>query len=282
MPVTSSHDLQRERLLGACRLTAVADAAGVLAAKWESTSSPRVACSNGQGYLGGLHRGRLPFIEVWQAPDQTWERQSASGCGTMTTEWMVRVHVNGPSWSQADSLARGIAQVALAAIRSDYYLSVGNESMSELIATPLGFALDVSLSMEHTFSRTAYETDAVITPGDPVVVIPSVGGYTALISWDDASPILVWTMPVGQSLDNIEVQVVEAWDGIGAAIEVGIALEPDRYFTQADSELAMADRTYEQDFDEAGPIAIVCTITPGAGATAGKVRLQITTTATGS
>ncbi len=282
MPVTTSHDLQRERLLGACRLSAVADAAGVLAATWAGTASPRVLCSNGQGFLGGIHRGRLPLIEVWQLPDQTWDRQSVSGCGTMTTAWRVRVHVNGPGWQAADSLARGVAQVALAAIRSDYYLSVGDESIGELVATPLGFALDVDLSMEHTFSRTAYETDAVVTPGDPVVVIPSVGGYTALITWSDASPVAVWTMPTGQSLDNIEVQVIEAWDGAGASITIGTAGDPARYFATGDSELGVAGRTYEQDFDEAGLIAIVCTVTPGAGASTGQVRLQITTTATGS
>lgn len=157
MHVSTSHDLQRDTLLGACRLPAIANAAEVNATLWASTTSPRVACSNGQGFIGGLHRGRLPFIEVWQLPDQTWDRQSASGCGTMTTRWRARVHVNGPSWARADSMARAIMQTALVAIRSGDYLSVGDESISELLPSPLGFSLDADLSIEQTFDRQTYE-----------------------------------------------------------------------------------------------------------------------------
>jgi surface protein len=98
------------------------------------------------------------MIEIWQLGDQTWDRQSADGCGTMTSNWNVRIHVNGPSWSAADSLARAIALTALIGIRASDYMTVGNESFGELTPTPLGFALDISLSLEHTFSRTDYET----------------------------------------------------------------------------------------------------------------------------
>lgn len=280
MPTNTQHDLQRERLLGACRIQAVADAAAIPLATWASTTSPRVTCHNGQGYVGGVHRGRLPMIEWWQTT-QPWDRQMLN-CGTIRTAWTMRVHVNGPSWEAADSLARGIAQTSLAAIRSDAYLAEGMESIGELVATPLGFALDTTLELVHTFSRSDYNTGAIITPGSPVVVIPGVGGYSVLIPWNAVSPVTAWTLPASNRLDNIEVHVVDAWDGVGASISVGTPGDADAFFTPAQSELDVAGITYEQDFDQAGPISIIVTVVPGTGATMGAVRLQITVTEAGS
>ena len=281
MPTNTQHYLQRERLLGAARLQVVADAAGVALALWASTTSPRVLCSNGQGYVGAIHRGRLPLIEFWQADDQ-WERQTP-GCGTTYTAWVMRVHVNGPSWQAADSMARGIAQMALAAIRSDAYLKEGDEVMTELVATPLGFALDTTINLVQTFSRSDYNTGVIVTPGDPVVVVPGVGGYTVLVPYTlTPNPTIVWSLPAAQRLDNIEVHVLQAWDGAGAAVQIGVPGQPDLFFAAADSELDVGGETFAKDFDTAVPVDILVTVTPGTGATQGQVRLQITVTEAGS
>jgi hypothetical protein len=281
MPTNTQHDLQRERLLAACRIQPVADAAGIALALWSSTTSPRVISTNGQGYVGALHRGRLPMIELYQG-DDSWERQTR-GCGTTRTEWIVRVHVNGPSWSTADSLARGILQTALAAIRSDAYMVEGGETISQLEATPLGFAVQARVGLIQTFERDSYNTGIVITPGSPIVVVPGVGGYTVLIPWNvSPNPVTAWTLPANCRLDNIEVHVVESWDGVGAAITIGKAGSPSYFYDATQTELAVADVTFEQDFDEAGPLPIIVTVTPGTGATKGSVRLQITVTEAGS
>lgn len=281
MPTNTQHDLQRERLLGAARIQAVADAAGVAIALWGSNTSARVMCSNGQGFIGAIHRGRLPLVEFWQTDDQ-WERQTP-GCGTTRTAWNMRVHVNGPSWQAADSMARGIAQMALAAIRSDGYLKEGGETMGELVATPLGFALDTIINLVQTFSRSDYNTGVIVTPGDPVVVVPGVGGYTVLVPYSlTPNPTVVWQLPAAQRLDNIEVHVLQAWDGVGASVQIGVSGQPALFFSAADSELDVGGETFVKDFDAAGPVDLLVTVAPGTGATQGQVRLQITVTEAGS
>jgi len=279
--VTTAHDLQRERILAACRLSAVADAAGVSAPAWADTASPRVLPGNADGYVAGLHRGRLPAVEVYQDAD-TWDRQAITG-GTINTVWVLRAHVPELSKAAAESRARMILCVCLAAMRSDEYLREGEEEFGSLTPGPLGHSLAVRLTLAHTYCRMTYETDAVVTPGDPVVVIPSVGGYTFRFDiTTPGSPVLAFTVPPGQALDNVELHVEEAWDGTGAQVLVGDGITPDRWLAAADIELDTL-ATFERDHDQApGPVPIVVTITPGAGAATGRCRLQITTTAAGS
>lgn len=279
--MSTAHDLQRERILAAVRLTAVADAAGVSAPAWASASNPRVLVGDAAGYVAGLHRGRLPAVEVFQAGDE-WRHLVVDG-GAIETAWILRVHVADLAKGAAESRARSIACTALAAIRSDPYLREGSESIGPLAPGPLGHTLEVRVGLVHSYDRATYETDATITPGDPVVVVPSVGGYTFRFDISTpGSPVLAFTVPAGQALDNVELHVEEVWNGAGASVLVGDGTTADRFLGAADVELD-AVATFERDFDDApGPIPVVVTFAPGTGATTGRCRLQISTTAAGS
>jgi hypothetical protein len=182
VPVVTQHDVQLSRLLSACRLSAVAVAANVDPTAWASTTSPRVVLGDRGGYVQGLHRGRLPMVELVEAP-QAWDRQTVNG-GTIASAWDLRVHVNGPSWERAESLARGILQVCLASLRADPYLYEGEEAFEAVAASPLGFVLVCHMTMAHTYDRDTYETDAVITPAPPIpgVVPPTDVEYPALVN----------------------------------------------------------------------------------------------------
>lgn len=163
--VTTAHDLQRERILAAVRLTAVADAAGVAPVAWASTTSPRVLVGDAAGYLAGLHRGRLPAVEVFQASDE-WSHLSVGG-GTIDTVWVLRAHAPDLTKAAAESRARGILLVALASLRADEYLREGGEEFGALVSGPLGHSLEVRITLVHSYCRSTYETDAVITPAPP-------------------------------------------------------------------------------------------------------------------
>jgi len=164
---TTPHDVQREAILAAVRVAGVATAAGVDPLVWGSTSAPRVLCSDAAGYVGAIHRGRLPLVEIWQGPTR-WERQTKDG-GLLATEWRMRAHVPGPSWADAQARALAIIQTAFAALRANAYLEEGGEAVEELQASPLGFSLVASVQLFHSFARDTYETDATIIPPPPPV-----------------------------------------------------------------------------------------------------------------
>jgi len=168
----TAHDVQREHLLDAIRDVTVAAAAGVAALDWASTTSPRVLSGDAAGYLGGLHRGRLPAVEVFQAED-AWARQAVNG-GTLDTVWVLRAHAPDMSKTAAEARARRILLVALGVLRADAYLVEGEEGFGALVAGPLGHYVEVRITLAHTFCRTTYEVVAltVLTIAPPAVVIP--------------------------------------------------------------------------------------------------------------
>lgn len=157
--------------MDACRDATVAALAGVGPSAWASVASPRVVTSDANGYVAGLHRGRLPMVEIHH-PADVWDHQAVSG-GVTTATWIVRVHVNGPSWFAADSLARIIGQAILGLCRMDEYLREGNELIGSLQPDPLGFHLDISLTLVTTYCRQTYEitTLSVLSIAPPAVVI---------------------------------------------------------------------------------------------------------------
>jgi hypothetical protein len=133
----------------------------------------------------------------------------------MTTRWRMRVHVNGPSWQTADSLARAILQTALVSIRSGWYLTVGDEVIDELLPSPLGFSIDADLSMEHTFSRDTYETETIIPP------VPfAATGIEPAESMQGLDPPVTIT---GEGFANIGVLGINiSVDGAGVGIGPGV------------------------------------------------------------
>lgn len=274
---TSQHTVQLAALLTGCRDATVAAVAGVPFATWASTSSPRVIPGDKAGYVLGLHRGRLPAVEVFAAP-QTWEHQAANG-GTIRTTWTLRAHHNGPTWDAADQACRAILQQSLAVLRAQAYLSEGSEVFQPLTASPLGFQLECTLEMVHTYDRATYEMDA-LPPPDPDGTMP--GGTTYLVDIDtDPAGVVILNLPSNQALDNVEVEVLEAWNGTGASLAVGKVGAPSAYFAAGDvdvSELGVLGA----DFADLGALSVLVTVTPGTGATTGRARIQITTTHKGT
>lgn len=276
---TSQHTVQLAAVLASVRHATVAAVAGVPYLAWSSTASPRVLAGDRAGYVAGLHRGRLPAVEVFAAP-QEWERQTQDG-GTVRTTWTLRAHHNGPTWDAADQACRAILQQALAVLRSGgpgAYLDEGGESFRVLAATPLGFALECDVALVHTYDRSTYELDA-LPPPDPSNMA---SGTTFLVSFaTDPGGVVILNLPADQVLDNVEVHILEAWDGVGASIVVGKVGTPDAYFAAGSIDLAPG-LTTEADFAELGPVSVTVTVTPGAGATTGQARIQLTTTAKGT
>lgn len=156
---TTIHTVQLAALLAACRVSAVAVVAGVGAAAWASSTSPRVMQGDKAGYVRGLHRGRLPALEVFSAV-QDWEHQAANG-GTVRATWTLRAHHNGPTWDLAEAGCRAILAAALASCRATTspvadYLAEGSEAFRTLVASPLGFALECDILLYHTYDRATY------------------------------------------------------------------------------------------------------------------------------
>jgi hypothetical protein len=152
----SAHDVARALILATLRGSSVASVAGVQADLWASTASPRVLAGTRDGYIAGLHRGRLPAIEVW--PDaESWEHAAAEG-GGQTSVWALRVHTRGPSLEAADSTARRIIAACFSVLRAQDQLDVGGgEAVDTLTATPYGFALGARFSVTTSYGREAYE-----------------------------------------------------------------------------------------------------------------------------
>ena len=155
MPLQSPHDVQRDQLLAAIRDANVANVAAVAPGDWASTSSPRVLVGNANGYIAGLHRGRLPAVEIFQESDE-WARQTVGG-GEILTTWVVRCHVPDLGKQSADSLARRILLKALTFIRADTYFYEGSESFTALTPGPLGSFVELRVSMAFSYCRTTYE-----------------------------------------------------------------------------------------------------------------------------
>lgn len=109
--------------------------------------------------------------------------------------------------------------------------------------------------------------------------IPS-GGTTKLVAYNAGSPVALGTLPAGQALHSIAVRIVTPWNGVGAAVSVGLAVDPERYIAAADIDLTLSAVFTSQCYD-VGPLPLVVTVAPGSGATTGQVLVQIVTTVVG-
>jgi len=159
----TAHSITRDTVLATLRGAMLADAAGVTPAVWASTASPRVLAGTREGYLAGLHRGRLPAVEVWQE-DESWTREAVDG-GTHLATWAMRIHVPGPGLDTADALARQILAAAFALIRGDAYQETGGgEAAEALSASPYGFALVARFRLALSYGRDTFEFTREATP----------------------------------------------------------------------------------------------------------------------
>lgn len=152
----TAHAFAMDTMLDAIRSGGVASAAGVDVAIWSDSASPRVVETDGQGYVRGLHRGRLPMVEVFRANPDQWNRLTSDG-GEISRAIGVRVHVAGPLQSTAERQAQAILAAALSEIRATDYFRDGSDSVDPMIRGVLGFSITATVSAVHTYDRSTYE-----------------------------------------------------------------------------------------------------------------------------
>lgn len=94
--------------------------------------------------------------------------------------------------------------------------------------------------------------------------------------YGDASPADVATAPAGRALLSVRLVILEAFDGIGAALTVGDATVPDRFITASQNAPGVVG-LYETTplFTYGSATNVLLTITPGSGATRGRGLIQL-------
>jgi hypothetical protein len=145
------------RVYAALRDATVATAAGINSALWAATDYPHIFRGL-VGYMGGRNRGRLPFVE-WDIVAQNFTQENTAG-GTLIQTLTIRCHVGGKSLETAGNLCEAVLLAALVALRSeatDNLLLYGDDQLGELQPGPWGQMRDLSMTVEQSFSRSAYE-----------------------------------------------------------------------------------------------------------------------------
>lgn len=106
------------------------------------------------------------------------------------------------------------------------------------------------------------------------------GTYPAFdVSFGDASGVVLVLGPGVQEITLVSMQVEEAFNGAGASIAIGIAGSPELLMEAALNDPATAG-TYEAAprIELPGGTQIRATVTPGAGASAGRAQFVIQAT----
>ncbi len=274
MTSTNVHTAARSLLLAAWRDPAVASEAGIALVQWAT----RVLTGDRDGYVGGLHRGRLPAVELIQKNDK-WDFPSYTQ-GTVTSNWIIRVHSGLPIQENAEDQCRAIIYAGLIKARAVDYFNIGEETVVTLQESPLGYSMEIEFSVECAASLETYETTANDSDQGEVPDGGDVGGIRTTINYNTTSPYSLLALPAGQSLDSVEVRVVTPFDGVAPAVTIGIDGSQDKYMLSTDSDLTEADSLWERDSDDPGPQTVKIWIS-GTGATQGQIVVQLTTTATG-
>ena len=271
--MADSHTAAKTLLLAMCRDYTVAAAASVATLEWSS----RVLAGNKDGYIAGLHRGRLPAIEVFQVGD-TWTQLSAEngGQGLVQARWTLRVHSGLYDQDLAEDQCRQIVYAALAKIRATDHFRIGEDAVETFDETPLGYSLEVQLTVQMAADRGTFHYTPDTTP------IPDggvVGGITKTINFDDVSPVSILALPAGQALSGVQVSVVTAFDGATPTLTVGVDGDQERYLAADQNDLTLVDTVWDIDANDSGPKTVKVWLDPGVGATFGQVKVQLTTTA---
>lgn len=272
--MADAHTAAKSLLLAAVQDATVASAAGVTSG-W----TDRVLVGDKDGFIHQLHRGRLPAVELFQDSD-LWTQASHGdgGQGTTTARWTMRVHSGLFDQNLAEEQCRRIAYAALIKIREQNYFAIGDDNVAEFNESPLGYSLTVSIIVTTSMGRDTYET----TPSGSSGTVPdggAVGGIRSVINYNDASPKSILALPAGQALAEVQVKVEVPFDGASPSITIGIDGDQERYLAAADSDLAVPDSVWQKDLDDTGPKTVKVWITPGAGATQGRVTVQLLATA---
>lgn len=273
--MSDAHTAAKALLLAACRDSTVAAAAAIGSIEWVS----RVLTGDKDGFVSGLHRGRLPAVEVFQRSDK-WTNlsQSDGGQGTMSAAWTLRVHSGQLDQSLAEEQCRAIVYAALIKIRENQYFWVGDEIVAGFDESPLGFSMTVDIDVVTVASRDSYES-APNTPGGTIPDGGTMGGISKQIEWNDASPVSILALPAGQALAGVQVTVVVPFNGTAPSISIGVDGDQSRHFDASEIDLTTTDVVFDKDVNDSGPQTIKVWIVPGAGALAGRIKVQLLATA---
>lgn len=102
--------------------------------------------------------------------------------------------------------------------------------------------------------------------------------FTEEIQWSAATIQDILLVPDSRVVSAVEIYVLEAFDGVGAALKVGTPVTDDLFFETVDSDLTALDLTFCKSFSVIGPVTVRVTLVPGASPTVGKARVVVTTT----
>jgi hypothetical protein len=147
------HSTGLAEMIALAQSPTVANAAGVSVAVWGSVASPRVIGANKQGYLFGLHRGRLPMVEIWQVGEEP--HRTSFSAGFVTSRWKIRVHVGQVDSQLAERQARLICSTLLAVIRNNIRQKWGAEQIGEFKPGVIGHQLEAQISCENTMDASS-------------------------------------------------------------------------------------------------------------------------------
>lgn len=154
VPRDTLHSIGIAEMVQSLQAAIVATAAGVAAGTWASSVSPRVYASSKGGYLFGLHRGRLPLVEIAHLGDDP-EHTTFDG-SWITSKWLLRVHVGGNDLATAEQQAYGITYASLASIRRNLRQKWGSENIGQVTPGTLGHVQETRFSVINTMSRSTF------------------------------------------------------------------------------------------------------------------------------
>lgn len=128
---------------------------------------------------------------------------------------------------------------------------------------PDGFVLTANSAM-----ATGLEWAAAGAASNPFVEMT--------FAYGDASPQIITTVPANKYVISCSILITEAFNGTGAALEIGSAATPDDIMATSDSApTVLSTWAVNPNVKYGAPTAIYLTITPGSGATTGRGLLVI-------
>jgi hypothetical protein len=132
-----------------------------------------------------------------------------------------------------------------------------------------GDAINVLESEQQAFN-------AVFDPATNALRVTGLGSYLLTFAYGDATPEVIFTCAAGDTIARVELSILTAFDGAGAALTVGDAGDIDRLMTAA-SNIPGTVGTYTTHplHTYAAATAIALYITPGGGASAGNGFVKI-------
>ena len=102
------------------------------------------------------------------------------------------------------------------------------------------------------------------------------GGIEFPFAWGDASPRQIFVAVTGKLIYGVQIHISTAFDGVGAALTVGDAVQTDRLmsvYTNDPNTVGTYTSAPSHRYGVATPLLL--TINPGAGASAGAGLLTI-------